>query len=62
MEIEFDNLKKIANHRSAYDAGYWWVGLTHCVCRLDKSLINKQRRKVTHENRHLLTLLPQYTS
>ena len=40
-------------HRSAYDAGYWWAGLAHCVCRVDKRLINKQRRKVIHESRHL---------
>ena len=49
-------------HRSAYDARYWWAGLTHCVCRLDKSLINTQKRQVTHESRHLSTLLPPYTS
>ena len=49
-------------HRSAYDAGYWWAGLAYSVCRLNKSLINKQRRKVAHKNRHLSTLLPLYTS
>ena len=55
-------IMEYADHSSAYDARSWWAGLTHCVCRLDKSLTNKQRRKVAHESHHFSTFLPPYTN
>ena len=34
------SIYECSDHSSAYDAEYWQAGLTHCVSRLDKSLVN----------------------